>query len=610
MPRHSFLPGRTARRQGWRRRGVTGLLVVSLVVNALPPPLLAQAPPGTGAVPPPPTPLMAVPGPSFPAPPGTNPLAGLPGANRAGSFVGQPVSSPAPALLAPPAAVLAPLTPAQLPAMLAPSQGQVMQAPADGPALTPAEVQRMIDAAIRKDREEQKKAEEEKTNESPWYTVGSKLGGNATWRNGFWFETPNKDFTFHLGGAVQYELATYTNDQNLNFGPHAIGPFQDGVNLRRGRLRAEGTAYEVVDYRFELEFANGVTPPGAPAGVGRATQAVTFLTPGPTDAWATLTHLPVVGNLRIGNMKEPISLEHLESYLYLPFMERSPLFDLNTPTAFNNGFTPGIMLFNTAFDERMTWAIGGFKNSYDVYGFGLGDGEYAATGRLTWLPWYEEDGKCMVHLGISGSHRDPIGEQVRFRARTSVQNAPTLLTPFVNILVDTGFFNTTAEDILGLEFFANLGPLTVQAEYLGTWCQNSALAPTGAPAGPNMGTTFFSGAYVQALYWLTGEYTRWDRKAAVPAGYVVNSPFYLLNGVHGLMASPGAWQVGVRYSYVDDNSKGISGGTLSDLTVGLNWILNQNMKLQWNYDWAFRGGFDTASNGNIHAFGMRMQFNF
>jgi phosphate-selective porin OprO/OprP len=482
---------------------------------------------------------------------------------------------------------------------------------ATGQGLTEADVRKLVDEAL-KAREDRKKAEEDQKKAQPqWYQVGTILNMNANWRDGLWFETPNRDFTFHLMGAVQYDLALYTNDASLNTGPRPTGPFVDGANLRRGRVRAEGSMWEVVDYRFEMEFFNGVTPVAAvklpPAqDKSLATQVQTFVTPGPTEAWLTLTHLPILGNVRVGNQKEPISLEHLEGFRFLPFLERSPLFDFLTPTAFNNGFTPGILLFDTAFNEHMTWAIGGFKNSYDVYGFGLGDGEYAVTGRLTWLPWYEDNGARMLHLGVSGSHRDPIDNQVRFRVRTSDRNAPSPLTPLVNVLVDTGFLKTTSEDLMGLEAFLNLGSLTIQAEYQSAWCQNTARDITSKD---NVGTTFFGGYYVQALYWLTGEYTRWDKKAAAPTRYVPNNPFFLVSGPDGWINGTGAWQVGLRWSQLDLNSRGINGGMLDDLTVGVNWILNPNAKFQFNYDWERRYGL-SAGNGNMQALGMRMQFDF
>jgi phosphate-selective porin OprO and OprP len=247
--------------------------------------------------------------------------------------------------------------------------------------------------------------------------------------------------------------------------------------------------------------------------------------------------------------------------------------------------------------------IGAFKNSYNVGGFAVAGGDYAVTGRLTWLPWYEENGTYLTHVGVASSHRDPEFEQNRYRIRPSIRSAPGPLTQLIPVLVDTGFFGTTSQDILGLEFFQNLGPLTIQAEYMAFWNDNVTTAATG-----NVGTTFYQGYYVQALYWLTGEYTRWDKKAAAPDRYVVNNPFFLLPGMgcHGT----GAWQFGVRWSQVDANNRGINGGMLDDLTIGLNWILNPNVKFQWNYELARRYGLGPANDGNFQGLGMRCQFDF
>ncbi len=204
---------------------------------------------------------------------------------------------------------------------------------ADVGAVDRAALERLIDERIRA-RGDPKAAPDGGTGPKE-AVVGSDPNMKATWRDGVTFEAPARDFVFHVGGAVHYDLALYGAGDQVQFGPGGTGPFDDGVNLRRGRLRAEGSLYEVVNFLFELEFANGV----------RAADTV-FNTPGPTDANVTITKIPVLGNVRIGNQKEPFSLEHLNSYRYLEFMERSPLFDAFSPTAFNNGFTPGIQAFN------------------------------------------------------------------------------------------------------------------------------------------------------------------------------------------------------------------------------------------------------------------------
>lgn len=479
-----------------------------------------------------------------------------------------------------------------------------------------AQVDRLVTERLNEEKEKQKKADEKKKAEEKakaelekqqGYVVGSKLNNwSNSWRNGLWFDSPNKDFSLHIGGTAQYDLGLYSPQSNLVTGPHSIGITEDGVNLRRGRFRAEGSMWENIDFLFELEFFNAITPAGSSAiGVSRAGEGQTVHTTSPTDAGFTIKKLPWIGNFRVGNMKEPIGLEHLESYRFLPFMERSPLFDFNTPTAFNNGFNPGMMIFDTMFDERGTWWLGVFKNIYNVGGFAVVDGDYAITGRMTALPWYEMDGRYLMHVAVAGSHRDPEFGENRYRIRPSIRSAPGPLTTLIPILTDTGFFSTTSQDIFSLEYFVNLGPLSFQAEYMSFWNANTTTKALG-----NVGTTFYQGYYIQALYWLTGEYTQWSKKAAAPTRYIVNNPFFLIPGANGWCRGTGAWQAGVRWSQVDGNNRGVNGGMLDDVTFGLTWVLNPNIKFQWNYELARRYGLSPASNGNFNAFGMRAQVDF
>ena len=73
----------------------------------------------------------------------------------------------------------------------------------------------------------------------------------------------------------------------------------------------------------------------------------------------------------------------------------------------------------------------------------------------------------------------------------------------------------------------------------------------------------------------------------------------------------GAWQLTARYTYLDLNDKMIVGGRANDLTVGLNWFLNQYMKVQWNYFLTDRqGDSNTNGNGLINGFATRLAFDF
>ena len=45
----------------------------------------------------------------------------------------------------------------------------------------------------------------------------------------------------------------------------------------------------------------------------------------------------------------------------------------------------------------------------------------------------------------------------------------------------------------------------------------------------------------------------------------------------------GAWQLAVRFSSVDLNDNDISGGDVQNLSFGLNWYANNNIRMSANY---------------------------
>ncbi len=421
----------------------------------------------------------------------------------------------------------------------------------------------------------------------------------AVWNNGLFFQTKDKDFLFHVGGTVHYDGAWYTAPAALERFPGGTGPFNDGVNLRRGRIRMEGTAYKDYDFLFELEFANGFLPAGTGTAGGNV-GGVTSVTnsPGPTDAWVTVKNVPFLGNVRIGSQKEPFSLEHLAGYRFLEFMERSYLFDMSQPTAFNNGFSPGISAFRTWADDRVTTAVGVFKNDSDLIGVGVGDGEYAVTGRVTYLPVYDPDQKRILHVGGAMSYRDPVNDQVRVRIRNEVRNAPF---PLLNLVADTGTLNADSQTLFNLETAAVLGPVTLQAEYTANLIDRTAV-----PGGVDPGTAVVQGFYAHGLMFLTGESRTWNPKTATFNRVIPKQNFGFGSG-----GGMGAWEVGARYTYLDLNDDGVRGGRLNNATVGLNWYWNPNMRMQFNYDYAYRdAGVNPLARGSIHSFGTRLALDF
>ncbi len=107
---------------------------------------------------------------------------------------------------------------------------------------------------------------------------------------------------------------------------------EDGAGFRRARLAATGNVTERTSYIMEFDLAQ------AQARI--------------VDMWMQFSETPV-GNVRIGRYRQPFGMTELSGIREIPFLER-PL-----PFALSPFRQTGVMLFDTALDERMTWAASG-----------------------------------------------------------------------------------------------------------------------------------------------------------------------------------------------------------------------------------------------------------
>lgn len=418
----------------------------------------------------------------------------------------------------------------------------------------------------------------------------------ASWKHGVTLRSKDADFQLHIGGRTQFDAAFFGLPQDIQTDPRIITPWGDGVGFRRARIKLDGTMYHFIEWATQFDFVNSTRD---------GTNVKTVIAP--TDLWWTFTQLPVVGNWRTGNVKEPIGFEHLVSSRFLPFMERSFNQDAFYG-GFNNGFTPGTMLFNTALDERMTWAVGVFKPTSNVFAASTNTGDYATTGRLTFLPYYECDGEQLLHLGVSGRFASTFDHQIQFRTRGPERSGLSAQWP---LPADTRNFFGDSMQFANFEVVGVRGPWTFQSEYLGSWVQDNVRTAAGVPTD----TVLFHGGYAQILYYLTGEHDLYNKQAAaferpIPHDNAVIADCGPSACYPWGWLSCGAWQVGVRYNYLDLNDSGVNGGVLQDVTCGLNWFLNPNVKIQWNYSATHRATADNTGEGFIHGFGVRLAHDF
>lgn len=416
------------------------------------------------------------------------------------------------------------------------------------------------------------------------------------WKYGLEFESKDKAFRFHVGGRTHIDTGWNWAPEDVQFGPGGIGELQDGIVVRRARLRADGSMYEIIDWVVEYEFATLINN----STTGGFSPATTI---GFTDVYATVKELPLIQNLRGGVIKEPIGFDHLTSSRWLNFMERGQGFDAFFERG-SGGFTPGLMMFQHYLDNRFSTWLGVFGDTNRPYGFSFGDDNIAVTGRIAGLPIYQDDGKRLLHLGVAASQRGLYNDSVRLRVRPSVRTEPGAVEP---TLADTGVLGASGQQLFDVELASVLGSWTLVSEYYCSQVQDVIFPFNQAAPGVPIGNAFYQGGYVEILYFLTGEYRAYNLSSMNLDRIIPKKNFSLKSGSR---RGWGAWQVGGRYGYIDLQDLGINGATLHDATFGINWIWNPNTRIYFNYAYNYREPTPAGSAGSTNYFGMRFAFDF
>ncbi len=366
------------------------------------------------------------------------------------------------------------------------------------------------------------------------------------------FQSADGHFSLQLDGRIFLDAAFYHEDKN---------ELSNGAELRRGRLAVISRLWKDWVAQLDVDFADNTVDV--------------------KDAWISYEGFGS-SSIKVGNFKEPFSLEELTSSRYLTFMER----------ALPNAFAPGrhIGIGYSTWREKWQLAAGVFGQSVGDTDKGEDQG-YGLTGRLAFAP-LRENSKT-VHLALAGSFRTPDADaarpdRVRFRSRPEAHVDRTRF-------LDTGRFKDVRHFTLyGLEAAAVLGPFSLQGEYI----KSAVKRRRGAP------DLHFDGAYVLASWFVTGE----------------SRPYVIQDAEFGRIIPRrkfGAWELALRYSTLDLNDfrGGITGGKATNITLGANWYVNPNIRIMVNYVIVNNDAHADAAgtrrgDDDFKVFQMRFQVNF
>lgn len=412
----------------------------------------------------------------------------------------------------------------------------------------------------------------------------------ASFKDGIVFESGDKQHKVSINGRIQADYRTFSDEVTSNQA--------ETWDVRRAYLGVKGTFYDAYD--FEVTYN----------GAGSSGSDLLY-------AWMNVRWWDQA-QFKLGQFKQPFSMEELGSSRFLNFTERSLLTQL-VPAVDRGaqvhgdfkGFTYALGYFNGVGVNR-----GQNNNDASI----IADGK-SITGRATINIAELMDNKDAVfHLGAAYSdstdNHDTTAIGIRSEGRGS------------DIFKSNGFTTIGATNSgydlkrTGLEGAVAYGPVKFQTEWIKAEFEpdgNNRLVAS-APLGEDKDIK----AWYAAVNWMiTGEsYASVYKNGLFGGRMKPKSEFNPKKGNYGW----GAWEVGARYSKLDASdflaaeTADVFNGTNENAkfdeakawTLGLKWIPSPNTRFLLNYvktDMECISGF-VCTEDEEKAINLRAQFDF
>jgi phosphate-selective porin OprO/OprP len=411
-------------------------------------------------------------------------------------------------------------------------------------------------------------------------------------------------------------------------GPNDLG---SGAVMRRAYIGFDGKVYK--DFAYDVRFNFGGSNGGGTAGGDEG------------DPLLNRFYLSYIGipnwHFSVGVLEPVFAGELSQSSSALPFIERTEIDNIaaqygagDTRRGIEIGWSKTDTLW-TGDHLAITGSFtGGTTGTTTGHGSGTGtapggDEQSQAIVRVSERLW--TNGLSNIQIGGNYGKLIYTGGTGAGGGTVNLQDRPQMRVDGTR-LISTGNINAKTGDMFSFDAQGNLDNFYMAGE----WAKFSldrqcGTAPTGGFTGGNCfgGSSLtvadrpsFEGFYVEGTWILTGEtkpYTTQAINNEVGAfGNPVPSRPFSLDG-----DSWGAWELTARYSDMDLNYNqtqvanavqlaGITGGEERIITLGVNWYLNRNIKLQVN-DMIVKVNRGIATNVNrdsqdLNILGVRLAF--
>ncbi|MEN8251070.1 MAG: porin [Bacteroidota bacterium] len=363
--------------------------------------------------------------------------------------------------------------------------------------------------------------------------------------------------SFAIGGRVLIDAAQLpdqTKEGNIEDAPAGFYKAQTATEVRKAYLGVEGTFWKDWEYELEVDLAENE--------VDIKNAKVTY------GGWKD-------NDVTFGFQKPAFGLENTQSSRYSQFMERgltdefSPSRDLGVSWrhvedwgAFKVGaFIPNTIEALEDEDQLDDEGDPELTNRADAYTY---------TGRISYAPI--DMSNQTVHLGASALYTNySDNDGVKFSARPESHLSQKLVES--QKIRDPDY--TSA---YGLEAAYSGHGFLIESEYV----TSETKGLNGKASKTDERDKYdYDAWYVSASYMLTGESHPYSKKKGTFGAVMPDHPVS--------KGGWGAWEVGLRFSSIDLNDgvnykdEDMLGGQLDDITLGVNWYLENNLKVMLNY---------------------------
>lgn len=354
------------------------------------------------------------------------------------------------------------------------------------------------------------------------------------------YDDTSPDYYFQINGKIRLDQTAFPGKGRVvTLADGSKITAKNSAYIRAAELNFSGGLGPDVEYALDLDFQS----PKGDTSIGEANVTYT--------GWDNI-------EVSVGQVGSPFSIEGTNGGSWLHFRERS------MPV---NAFSPdmGLGVNAKAWNDYFMLNVAVTQPPHNKTD-SLGSDRVGEAVRLIFAPIQTED--TVYQIGVYGLHQD-IDTSEAITTATTKENGlksyasfsvfPESRTRDKVEFVNTGKLRAKNYQVYGAEVAVQKGSLLIEGDYI-------AVKVKGRGEGVFAKNYKFGGYHVQAGYLLTGEKHKYKFRDGSFGRVTPN-------------AESGAWEVATRYSFINLNDKDVLGGSQHNVTFGVNWYANKNLKV-------------------------------